>query len=167
MTEGGSYTAEEWHKKMAVDLNTLVWNLLEKEGRDEEEEETMVHAAHASRYHWGQVGTAVNLARGEWLISRVYAVLHRPGSALHHARRCLAICQENDIGDFDIAYAYEGMARAFAAAGEQDDCRDYLRRAREAGGRIKAGEDRDLFFRDLETQPWYGAAEAPPARSGP
>jgi hypothetical protein len=37
-----------------------------------------VHSAHASRYHWGAAGDAdeaVNLARGEWPCSRVYAIL--------------------------------------------------------------------------------------------
>jgi hypothetical protein len=26
----------------------------------------MIHAAHASRYHWSRAGTTVNLGRGEW-----------------------------------------------------------------------------------------------------
>jgi hypothetical protein len=47
----------------------------------------MLHMAHASRFHWEQVGTPANLARGEWLCSRVYAVLRRPEPCLHHAAR--------------------------------------------------------------------------------
>ena len=42
----------------------------------------MLHAAHASRFHWGEVGEPVNFARGEWQISRVYAVLGRPEPAI-------------------------------------------------------------------------------------
>ena len=72
----------------------------------------MLDAPHASRFHWGEVGTAVNLARGEWQVSHVYAVLNRAEPALYHARRCLAICEANAIGDFDLAYAYEAIARA-------------------------------------------------------
>jgi hypothetical protein len=37
--------------------------------------------------------------------ARVYSVLGRRESALYHAKLCLEICQENDIGDFDIAFA--------------------------------------------------------------
>ena len=53
----------------------------------------MIHAAHASRYHWGEVGDDVNLARGEWQCSRVYAVLGRGEPALWHARRCVEIAE--------------------------------------------------------------------------
>jgi tetratricopeptide (TPR) repeat protein len=61
--------------------------------------------------------TPAHLARGEWLISRVYAVLQRPEPALYHARRVLDLCQDNGIGDFDLAFAYEALARAHATAG--------------------------------------------------
>ena len=47
----------------------------------------MIHAAHASRYHWSQVGEPVNVAHGEWQCSHVYAALGRAEPALHHARR--------------------------------------------------------------------------------
>jgi hypothetical protein len=71
----------------------------------------MLHMAHASRYHWEQVGTPANLARGEWLCSRVYAVLGRPEPALHHARRVVQICERNGIGDWDLAFSHEAVAR--------------------------------------------------------
>ena len=64
-------------KQLAKDLFNHVWTLLEKERRTTAEDDEMIHAAHASRYHWGKVGEPVNLARGEWQCSRVYAVLGR------------------------------------------------------------------------------------------
>ncbi|MBA3365103.1 MAG: hypothetical protein H0U03_04865, partial [Actinobacteria bacterium] len=60
-------------RQLAVDLFNFVWTLLEKADRTGEEDDTMLHAAHASRFHWGEVGAPVNLARGEWQVSRVYA----------------------------------------------------------------------------------------------
>ena len=53
-------------RRMAIDLFNGVWRLLEKEDRTVEEDDRMLHMAHASRYHWEQVGTAANLSRGEW-----------------------------------------------------------------------------------------------------
>ena len=50
----------------------------------------MIHSAHATRCHWGKVGTAANRARGEWQVSRVCATLGGAEPALYHARRCLA-----------------------------------------------------------------------------
>lgn len=141
------------HRKYAVDLFNFVWKLLEKTERSVEEEDEMIHAAHASRYHWGKAGTAVNLARGEWQISRVYSTIKHPEAALHHARRCLAICQENGIGDFDLAYAYEALARAAAVAGYGSSSRHYTRLAWEAARQIQEEDDRQLFENDMKTIP--------------
>lgn len=151
MTEEKKYTEQEWHKRVAITLFNLVWSLLDKKDRKKQEDDKMVHAVHASRFHWGEIGTPVEFERGEWQISRVYSVLNRPQSALYHAERCLEICKEHNIGDFDIAFAYEAMARAHAVAGDKSDCEKYIKLAKEAGEQIKKKEDKDLFFNDLKT----------------
>ena len=68
-----------------------VWTLLEVADRTIEQDDQIVHAAHASRYHLGQVGDPVNVIRGEWQCSRVYTTLGRAEPALWHARRCLDV----------------------------------------------------------------------------
>jgi hypothetical protein len=140
---------------LAAQLFNDTWRLLEQEQRTRADDDRMIHTAHASRYHWGQVPavTPAHLARGEWLISRVYAVLERPEPALHHARRVLDLCQENAIGDFDLAFAYEALARAHAVAGDAARTRDYTDQALAAAEDIADDEDRDLVFADLETIP--------------
>jgi hypothetical protein len=140
----------KWHRKMAAKLFNEVWRLLETK-RTPEEDDRMIHAAHASRYHWGEVGTPVNLAIGEWQVSHVYAVLGRPEPATYHANRCLAICEANGIEDFPLAFAYEALARADAVAGRKRALRGHLALARDAGSRIGAKEDREGLFRDLKT----------------
>lgn len=141
------------HRKLAVDLFNFTWTLLDKPDRSPAEDDQMVHAAHASRYHWSQAGTAVNLARGEWQVSRVYAVLKRAEPALYHARRCLEICEQESIGDFDLAYAYEALARAHLAAGELERSAHFRALAAAAGEKIAEQDDRDWFFKDLGTIP--------------
>ncbi len=155
MAEEKKYTEQEWHKRAAVTLFNLVWSLLDKKERTKQEDDKMVHAVHASRFHWGEIGTSVEFERGEWQISRVYSVLKRSQSALYHAETCLGICKENNIGDFDIAFAYEAMARAHAVAGDKSDCEKYIKLAKEAGEQIEKKEDKDLFFGDLKTVPGY------------
>jgi hypothetical protein len=144
-------TEQELHKKLAVDLFNLVWDLLDKEERTREEDDRMLHAAHASRFHWGEIGTPLQFERGEWQISRVYAVLNRPQGAIYHAQRCLDICTANQIGDFDIAFAYEALARAYAIAGESEKSREYVRLAEQAAEQIEGGDDRDYFMSELAT----------------
>jgi hypothetical protein len=156
MTGQEKYSLEECHKKFAVDFFNLVWSLLNKKERTKEEDDKMVHAAFASRFHWGEIGTPVEFERGEWQISRVYSVLNKSEPALYHAKRCLDICTENNIGDFDIAFAYEAMARANASLGKKSEYEKYIRLAKEAGEKIRGKEDKDIFFGDLESGPWYG-----------
>lgn len=143
----------EWHRKWAVDLFNRVWTLLLKKRRTRAEIDEMIHAAHASRYHWSKVGTPKNASIGEWQISRVYAVLGRPEPSLYHAQRCLEICEEYRVGDFPLAYAYEALARAFAIAGKSKARAACLRLAKAAGERIREDEDRALFFKDIRTVP--------------
>lgn len=142
---------DDQRRRLAVDLYNHVWTLLEHEGRTVAQDDEMLHAAHASRFHWGQVGERVNLARGEWQCSRVYATLGRAEPALHHAQRCLDICREASIGDWDLAAAYEAMARASRTAGDAAGVARYVALAREACGAIADPEDREPIEADLAT----------------
>lgn len=136
----------------AISLFNHVWELMERTDRSLMETDEMIHAAHASRYHWGKVGTVVQFARGEWQISRVYAGLRRAEPALYHARRTLQLCLDNQIGDFDLAFAYEAMARAYKIGAEHEDqeTADYLSLSYQAAENVKDEEDRRLVLADLE-----------------
>lgn len=142
-------------KLLAAQLFNQTWRLLEQPERTRQDDDLMIHMTHASRYHWGQVEgvTPNHLARGEWQISRVYAVLERSEPALHHARRVLDLCQENGIGDWDLGFAYEALARAHAVAGNRDEAREYTDQALAAAEDINEDVERDLLLADLETIP--------------
>ncbi|WP_456826861.1 hypothetical protein [Cellulomonas sp. P5_E12] len=140
-------------RRLAVDQFNGVWRLLENEDRTVEDDDRMVHMAHASRYHWGQVGAPENRSRGEWQVSRVYAVLGRAEPALHHARRGLEICQAHSIADWDLAYAYESLARAHAVAGDKEQTRAWTEQALAAADEIAEDDDRELLLSDLESIP--------------
>jgi hypothetical protein len=139
-------------RQLAAGLYNRVWDLMAAEP-SAERNDAMIHAAHASRHHWASIGTAENLARGEWLCSRVYAVLGRGEPSMWHARRCLEICEENGIADWDIAGAYEAMARASAVSGDARATRMWVARAREACAAIADAEDREPIEADLTTIP--------------
>jgi len=140
-------------RQLAIDLFNHAWTLLETDQRTPEQDDEMIHAAHASRFHWGEVGDAANRARGEWQCSRVYAVLGRGEPALHHARRCLEICEANGIGDWDLAAAYEALARASAVAGDRVGADRWRALAETATSGIAEKEDRDQIAQELATLP--------------
>ena len=139
----------EVQRSLAADLFNYCWDLIEKDDRSQRETDLMIDAAHASRFFWEAVGEPVNHARGEWQISRAYAVAQRPEPALHHARRCLEICEANNIGGFDLAYAYEALARAHAVAGDRAEVLRWAAQARAGAESIEDGEDRDVLLADI------------------
>jgi hypothetical protein len=87
----------------------------------------------------------------------VYAVLGRAEPALWHARRCVTLCEENGIGDFDIAFAWEAVARAQGVAGDRAAAAEAIERARALSAGIGEDEDRELLESDLATIPVDGA----------
>jgi DNA-binding transcriptional MerR regulator len=144
---------EEAERQLAIRLFNATWDLMEKEDRSPDDDDRMQHMAHASRYHWGEVGTPEHRARGEWQCSRVYAVLGRAEPCRHHAQRVLDICEANGIGDWDIAFAYEALARAAGVAGDADGARAFTERALQLAEAIEDEEDRKIVLADLETIP--------------
>jgi tetratricopeptide (TPR) repeat protein len=158
MSEEQKLTELEFHKKAGVDLFNMTWDLLDKKDRTQEENDRMIHAAHASRYHWGLFGKPENFARGEWQVSRVYAVLGRAEPALYHAQRSLDICLKNGIGDFDLAFAHEALARSHALAGNAAEAKASLDQARKAADGIPDEKTRTYFLGELATVPGYQPA---------
>lgn len=111
--------------------------------------------AHASAWHWRQVGDAANAARGHWLCSRVYAVLGRGEPAVHHAVRANEIVAAGGEGveDWDAAAAAEAMARALAVSGDRDGAAEWKVRASSALAAVADAEDRTVIEGDLATIP--------------
>jgi hypothetical protein len=138
-------------RQLGVDLFNEVWRLMESR----EDDDRMLHAAHASAYHWSVAPECEpkNRARSEWMCSRVYSVLGRSEPALHHAERCVEITQEHadSMEDWDLPFAYEALARAYGVAGNAGESRRFAELARESGESIADPEDRQHFAADLRT----------------
>ncbi|MHA2273772.1 MAG: hypothetical protein ACXACI_18135 [Candidatus Hodarchaeales archaeon] len=161
MTEEEKLTELEWHRKMAAQLFNHTWALIDKgENRSKEESDEMIHAAHASRYHWTVVVRSgkypkagpKNLQAGDWLMSRVHTLLKLQYPGILYAQSAIDICEANNIGDYNLAWAYEAMARALSLTNDrEDDLKTFLKKAKEAGDKIEKEEDRKSFFSELAT----------------
>lgn len=141
------------HRRIGRELFNHVWTLLETPDRTPEQVDDLIHAAHASRYHWTIGGEPAHHARGEWQCARVYSVLGRAEPALWHARRCVELCQHFGLGDWDLAAAYEGMARALSVAGDAAGAADWKARAQAALADVADPDDREPIAADLATLP--------------
>jgi DNA-binding transcriptional MerR regulator len=151
--EAASPISPDDQRELAKYLFNRVWSFMEREDRTPEDDDTMLNAAHSSRYHWSQVGTPRNIARGDWQVSRVYALLRRAEPCLYHAQHVLDICRSNGFGDFDLAFAYEALARGQAVAGDAAAARAYTEQALAVAEDIAEDDDRELLLSDLETIP--------------
>jgi hypothetical protein len=135
------------HRRLGVDLFNETWRLI----RSREDDEAMVNAAHASAYHWSRAADCrpENRARSHWQLSRVYTIVGRAEPALHHARSCLDLCERHGLVDWDLAFAYEALARAHRVAGDDEAADAY--RGRAVAVEIADPEDRELLQADLAT----------------
>jgi hypothetical protein len=143
----------EVHRNLGIELFNKTWELMDKPGRAPAEDATMLEFAHASAYHWSFCGTLVNQQRSYWQISRVYAVLGIPDACLLFAKLCRESTESgiNEMEDFDIAFSFEALARAYALNGELKKTAEMFKSAVEAGKLIKDEEDRKIFSESLNS----------------
>jgi len=118
--------------------------LLKQKNRSLDDDQMMLNLAHASRYHWGLIGKPWNFTAGDWQISRVYAALNQSDLAFGFAKKALEISQNQNLSE-GLIFAYEGMARAHAAAREYPLAREFVSKAREQL-RVVSLEDEDRMI---------------------
>lgn len=142
-------------RQLGVELYNSSWALMEQPGRTPEQDDELIHHVHASMYHWLQAPECEprHRARGEWLCSRAYSVIGRAEPALHHARRCFEICEQHadNVEDWDLAFAYEALARAHRVAGNEGEASRYEQRGRELADQISDAEDKEIVLKDYAT----------------
>ncbi|MBC8355556.1 MAG: hypothetical protein H8E66_26560 [Planctomycetes bacterium] len=148
------------HRWFAVELNNKTWDWLEAEDYDDPSAERVVHAAHASCYHWLEAGGAANNARAECLVANVHAAIRDFSGALRHAFRCVELTKANpdELADWDWAFAYDALARAHAAAGETKQASIVRMRARELGNKIADEQDKEFFDKWHRAGNWHDLA---------
>ncbi len=142
---------------MGIEMNIQTWNLLGTDDRNEQDDARMIHFAKASLYHWQKSPKyePINEQRGQWMIANAYTNLGMGEKAIGYAEETLRLTEKYDFKGFDLAYAYEGMARAHAALGNKDECETWHNKAKEVGELIEGPEDKKYFMSDLEKGPWF------------
>jgi hypothetical protein len=143
------------HRWFAADCFNRAWDYLDLPRRDDRQMEEMLHASHASFWHWLHVPdrTPVNLSIGLWQLARVYAVAGRADDARRWARQCLEVGERERLEPFYRAYAHEAAARAERVAGgaQASAAADrHLSAARALLPQIEDAEDRARQAKDLD-----------------
>jgi len=138
-----------WHRVLAPRAFNETWALLDTDGLTREEEEEMLAAAFAQRYHWYAVGTERNRAIADWQVSRVAAVLGYEDLARRFGERSLEIAVEFSLDPFVEGFAHEAIARAAAIVDDIETFTEHLELARAALTAVEDDEDREILQADL------------------
>jgi hypothetical protein len=138
-----------WSQAFAPRAFNEAWELLDLAEPSREEEEAMLAATFAQRYHWYQVGSPRNQAIADWQVSRVAAVLGYADLALRFAERSLATCIDHDLDAFVTGFAHEAIARAAADVDDVEMFTEHLEAAKEKLSEIEDPEERDVLEADL------------------
>lgn len=142
-----------WHRRFAAGLFNRTWELLDAPARTAAEDDELLAAAFASRYHWGPIGDAGNWAIGDGQIARAAAAIGLDEVAIRYATKALATAESEGWQDFRLASAHEVMARAYAAAGDGAARDRHLASARQALELLDDPEDRAVIGAQIDGVP--------------
>jgi hypothetical protein len=116
---------------LAKRLFNACWDLIEKENRTAADDLEMIHLAHTSRWHWGNVGGLKEIAIGEWQCARVHALVGHGNTAFMHATRAKELSADLPQPNFMSASASEALAFAAYIQGNLDEAKRYKAEALE------------------------------------
>lgn len=138
-----------WHRTFAPRAFNETWDFLDADELSREQEEDMLAATFAQRYHWYHVGDERNRAIADWQVSRVSVVLGYADLARRFGERSLEIAIEYELDPFVQGFAHEAIARAAAEVDDVETFTEHLELAKAALSAVEDDEDREILAADL------------------
>jgi hypothetical protein len=134
-----------WTRWFAIECNNRAWRLAEAQRRTGDEDEEMLHSAHAAALHWGRVGTELHKARATMLLGHVHALLGHGAIARDYARKSFEYVASHDSPAWEVAFAHAVLANAAAAARETQLHSRHYAMAKALGAALSDAEERAIF----------------------
>jgi hypothetical protein len=141
------------HRTIGVETYNRCWDLLERDDRSQDDDFELLALAFTSRYHWSFAGGPEQWTVSDWMVSRAAADIGEGSLALAFALRANSAAQEFDAPDWLIASTAEGLARAYAAFGNEVARDEWIVTALSLVEAIADDEDRDLIASQLASVP--------------
>jgi hypothetical protein len=132
-----------WHERFAAECNNRAWDL-SLATRSAADDREMLDAAHASAWHWAEIGTELNRMRATMLLAEVHALLGMGERALAYAEEMRAYFVAHECPDWEIAFCHAIFAHAAHAAGRAAEHRDAYAEAEAALATIADDEERGI-----------------------
>src|SRR4030042_3644835 len=95
MDKEPAFDLVESHRPFSAHCFNAAWSIIDKADRTREDDEAMLHAAHASAWHWAHRPdrTPTNRSVGYWQLSRGYALVGDGVSARRDGEPSVAVSQ--------------------------------------------------------------------------
>jgi len=107
---------QAWHKHFAASCNNRAWELAIAR-RTPQQDREMLNAAHASGWHWSQIGTELHHMRSTMLLAEVHALLGYQASAMAFATQMRDYFLARETPDWELALTHAIYAHAACVAG--------------------------------------------------
>jgi len=127
-------------RSLAVGGNNLAAVLEEKPDRDAMETRGMLTAAQGGLDYWRRAGTWLEEERAELRLSSSRRSAGDYDGAIHHAQRCLALCDAHEAPAIEHFFGVAALALAQRSAGLADEFDASRRLARQWHERVDASE---------------------------
>lgn len=127
-------------RALAIGGNNLAAALEGKQDRDPAETRGMIDAAEAGLQYWKLAGTWLEEERAEYRLTRSLLQAGESAAAVRSARRCVAVCEDNNAPDFELFFGQTVLALALRAADDADGFTAARRRALEMYERVAPDE---------------------------
>ncbi len=144
---------ERWQRRLASQANNRAWSLAEQTTRTADEDEEMLHAAHAAMHFWSIVGNDNQKAHAAQLLAHVYATLRQPDAAARYLARSQGAFLSDIAAPWERALAHAVAANVAAARGDAAAHRQHYDEAVQCVAALPDPEDRAILEKTLRVLP--------------
>lgn len=136
----------QWHRYFAVECNNIAWSAAEADPSTRDHK-SLLNAAHASVFHWLQVGNELNKIRGFVLLAYVHALCGHGTLALEYAGAAREYYQGHPYEEWELAFACMIQALAAHVASDTALHRSSYSAAQEVLDAMPDGEEKEIVLR--------------------
>ncbi len=108
-------------RALASQLFNRCWELLEQDELSADDEVELLTSALTSRFHWLLAGGPDKWIISDWMVARAAGVTGSSDVALRFALRAYEAARASETPDWLVASSAEGVARAYAVAGNAEE----------------------------------------------
>ncbi len=143
----------KWRRRLGSAANNRAWTLAEMPTRTRQEDEEMLHAAHASAYLWSTVGNERNAAMADLLLGQVHSLLGNAVLAERFVKSASGFFSSAGSAPWELAMAHAVAANAAHCNGNAASHQREYAAAHSAIEAITNAEEKAILLATLRVIP--------------